>query len=239
VTSSSFGLKQVGSLSAADVVATDGNSVTTSTEVAVSGRSRMLLNVEGDLNASEFAAIQNVFAQAEQIANEFFGGDIVAAFDLAQGFEFDTQQLARVNMRFKLDQESNISYAETVRPVIAAPGTAALPATEAVRANSPAPVAVPTAAEVPAAANQVDEITPPQSSALSGFFDALSTFLRSVGEGFEAGSSSGSFSFHYSESFKLELLKAVIHTVAPDESTAAAASAGTLIDAVAGTGVTG
>ena len=69
------------------------------------------------------------------------------------------------------------------------------------------------------------------SSALSSFFDTLGAFLRSVGEGFSADPSVGSYQFHDSESFKLELLKAVFHTVAPQESDQAVATAGAVIDA--------
>lgn len=41
---------------------------------------------------------------------------------------------------------------------------------------------------------------PPDTSALSSFFDSLSNFLSPVGDGFSAGSASGSSSSHYSES---------------------------------------
>ena len=239
-------LRRMDSLSATDVSATDGNTTTTSTEVEISSRSRMMLKVEGDLNESELAAIQNVFAQAERIADEFFDGDLAAAFSLAEGFEFDTEQLARVNMRFKMTQESNVSYAESVRPVIAAPVSTPEPVAVAaplpdVPAVGIAPEPVPVLAEANVVAPTAEEDAGPvallNTSALSNFFESLGTFLRSVGEGFETGSSNASFSFHYSESFKLELLKAVIHTVAPDDSGEAAANAASLIDGLGDTEV--
>jgi len=122
-------LRRMDSLSARDSSVSNENGSMTSTEVSVSSRSRMMLKVEGDLNESELAAIQNVFARAEQIADEFFGGDIGAAFNLAQGFEFDTEQLARVNMRFKMRQVSDVSYAQSIRP--AAPTPVEAPAVQA------------------------------------------------------------------------------------------------------------
>lgn len=235
-------LKRSDKLSATDVAKADGESVTTSTEVEVSSRSRMMLKVEGDLNESEFAAIQNVFAQAERIADEFFGGDIAAAFSLAEGFEFDSEQLARVNMGFKMKQESRIEYSESLRSANPLPKPAVVAVPESVPVIdvqagnvASAPVAVPDPVVAVLSADEsapAEDTAPVPSSALSSFFDALGTFLRSVGEGFEAGPSSGSFSFHYSESFKLELLKAVIHTVAPDESGQTAANAGAVIEGV-------
>ena len=228
--------------SASDVAVSNGDGFASLTEVEVSSRSRMMLKVEGDLSESEFAAIQNVFAQAEQIANDFFGGDMAAAFDLAAGFEFDTEQLARVNMNFRMRQVTNVSYAELAGPTRLAPasspavaGTEPASTPSEARPVSDAPVtsAAPAAGVEPEAepvAIETAESPAVDTFALSSFFDTLSTFLRSVGEGFEAGSGSGSFSFHYSQSFKLDLLKAVIHTVAPEESDAAAANATTLID---------
>ncbi|MGB5491099.1 MAG: hypothetical protein WBM76_09770, partial [Woeseiaceae bacterium] len=140
-------LRRMDRMSATDVAVSDDSGSMTSTEVSVSSRSRMVLKVEGDLNESELAAIKNVFAKAEQIADEFFGGDIGAAFNLAQGFEFDTEQLARVNMRFKMRQVSNIAFAESVRP---APLTSvSTPAVAApVAAERPVPDAQPVVAPV-------------------------------------------------------------------------------------------
>ncbi|MCP4302755.1 MAG: hypothetical protein GY783_19405 [Gammaproteobacteria bacterium] len=241
-------LKRMDSLSATDVAAANGEMSATSTEVEVSSRSRMMLRVEGDLNESEFAAIQNVFAQAEQMADEFFGGDMGAAFNLAAGFEFDTEQLARVNMRFRMRQMTSVSYAESARstplesvssPAVSAPDSTATPVIEAepvsdTSETSAAPVTAP--AELETTAKPVDtevpENSPTDTSALASFFDALSAFLRSVGEGFSEEQGGGSFTYHYSESFKLSLLKAVIHTVAPEESDEASANASTLIDEV-------
>jgi len=293
-------LRRMDSLSARDSSVSNENGSMTSTEVSVSSRSRMMLKVEGDLNESELAAIQNVFARAEQIADEFFGGDIGAAFNLAQGFEFDTEQLARVNMRFKMRQVSNVSYAQSIRPAalpaadmpagdsigvreLPGPGVwpgdikpvngstllggrpvdtrpvegAPLPGGRPVDTKpvegTPLPggrpvdtkpvegAALPGGRPVIVDATPVTELfetgtgaTTPNdlSSILESFFDSLSAFLQSVGEGFDGGKGSGSFTYHYSESFKLNLLKAVVNTVAPEASVDAAAKAELLIDAV-------
>lgn len=237
-----FSLKRAESLSATDVATANAETSASFTEVEVSSRSRMMVRIEGDLNEAELAAIQNVFAQAEMIADEFFGGDIGAAFNLAEGFEFDTEQLSRVNMRFRMREVTNIAYAESVRATPIAPSDSpatAVPEPDsapvlAEQIVSDEPFAAPTeidVAEQHVAADQ-PENSPPEALALSRFFDALSTFLRSVGEGFETNTIGGGFSYHYAESFKLELLKAVFHTVAPDDAGEAAANAASAIDRV-------
>ncbi len=239
-----FSLKRVDTMSATDVAYADGEVSVTSTEVSVSSRSRMMMSVEGDLNEAELAAIQNVFAQAEMIADEFFEGDIGAAFNVAQGFEFDTEQLARVNMRFRMREATSIAYAETVRAIPAAPIETPVisppvveiptngiaepdPITRPVVPDTEAPTV--TAAEQPGPETAV---SPLDSSALENFLDALSVFLRSVGEGFLKADAESGFRYHYSESFKLEMLKAVLHTVAPAEALHASDNAARLIDGI-------
>lgn len=245
-------LKRIDSTSASDVAYSNNEISLTSTEVAVSSRSRMMLKVEGDLNESEMAAIQNVFAQAESIADEFFSGDVSAAFNIAQGFEFDTAQLARVNIGFRMSQVSNVSYAEAVRPATIAP--ALEPAVEQVPSVPVAPtsaldpVMTSTNAAAPVAEqpvtfdgeNVAETIAPAESvetgapfaDALSIFFEQLTAFIRTVGEGFTVESASASYSYHYSESFKFNLLKAVMHTVAPSDAGIAAEIAEAVIDQI-------
>lgn len=221
-------LRRVDKMSASDIAQSSGNNFSSLTEVEVSSRSRMILKVDGDLNEAEFAAIQDVFMQAEKIANEFFGGDLAAAFDLAQGFEFDTEQLARVKMRFRFTEMTRVSYTESVQT--APPSATIEPAVDSARIGSAAPVQAVAETETDEAAPQ--PVATPDMSDLSGLFETLSTFLRSIGEGFTAESGTVSFKMHYSESFKLELLKAVMHTTAPDDSADEAAAVATVIDAV-------
>jgi hypothetical protein len=236
------------SLSARDVAVSNGSGRATSTEIEVSSRSRMMLKVDGDLNESELAAIRNVFAKAEQIADDFFGGDMAKAFSLAQGFEFDTEQLSRVSLQFKVRQVSDIAYAESMPPRIPPrmppESLPALSATEPVTAPVIAPQTVTDASTGVAASDSVEVAAQPgvnepaalpapdTSSALADFFDSLSAFLRSVGDGFAATQGSGSFTVHYSESFKLNLLKAAINTLAPEQAADAAANAEAVIDEV-------
>lgn len=242
-------LRRVDNMSATDISYTDGEMSFTSTEVALSSRSRTMLQVKGDLNEAETAAIQNVFAQAEVIADEFFGGDVGAAFNSMQSTQFDTEQLARVDLRFRRQEITSGTYVRVAAAVpesndLAAPTVTAVEgsaagAPEAVAAldvEAQPVTAAATAAQADAGKDSpiADNAAAPPSvfSAMADFLDTLSAFLRTVGEGFEAESSSVNYTYHYSESFKLNLLKAVMNTVAPDDAGNAVANAELVIDGV-------
>lgn len=243
-------LRSVENMSATDIAYTDGETSFTSTEVALSSSSRTLLQVKGDLNDSELAAIRNVLAQAETIADEFFGGDVGAAFNSLQSSQFDTEQLARVDLRFRRHEVTDATYAQVVTgaAVPSDPEAQAVLAAEASTSSAPeaAVLDVETRPETEeAAVAQLDtvendspfaddtEAPPSVFSAMADFLDTLSAFLRTVGEGFEAEASSANYTYHYSESFKLNLLKAVINTAAPVGADDAAANAELVIDSVA------
>lgn len=258
-----FHLKRAENLSATDTAfSTNGTSGST-TQVEISSRSRMVLRVDGDLNEAELAAIQNVFTRAESIADEFFNGDLSAAFDLAAGFEYDTDQLARVRMGFRSRQVTNISYSEIrtrqLDPIIAPerierpdPGrhdvkidagpvladrpvdAARSPETVALAPEEAPPVEASVVADQPAA-------PAPSDNAIAQFFDLLSSFMRSVGEGFESNTAidSANVKYHFSSSFKLEILKSVFQVVAPDESADSASNAVLLVDRIAGSNDSG
>ena len=239
-------LRRTEQMSASDVALSNGELSFSATEVAVSSRTRMVLTVNGDLNEAEFAALQNVFAQAAAIADEFFAGDLAKAFDMTAGIELDTEQLARVRMRFRERLETNISYAEirrlTPQPVqLPEPGlvigTPSAPETGPI-ARSAAGVVVPDVPEVEdtvATPAEPEATTTAASPALAdgagdGFLALLADFLRSVNDGFEP--EAGSLRYFYSQSFRLEILKSVLEMNAPEGFDAAADKAATLIDGV-------
>lgn len=224
-------LRQVSDLTASSAEVVDGNFMAQSTEVEYSSSSRMFVRVQGDLNEAEMGAIQNVLAQAQEMADAFYGGDIGAAFASASGFEFDTEQLARVKMRFRMQQETNIAYAQVGNPV-AAPVVEEPVATPVITAATPDVVeaAEPLEDVVPVVEEPAAPVVP--DDAMQGFFELVGNFLRSVSEGFVEGAGSASVRYHYSESFKLSLLQSVINTVAPDDSGDASGAAVELIDQI-------
>ena len=238
-----FDLRQFSHTSVSHEAATSDSGSYSVTEVEASAKTRMLLRVKGDLNEAELSAIQGVFEQAGAIAAEFFEGDMAAALSLVSGMEFDTEQLARVRLGFRSQQVSQVAYSNTVTPEDVAKVDAAPAKAATVQDATPTPVeqeSVPEVETVPVveaeAAAVPDE--PVAQSAIADFFAAVSAFLRSTSEGFADEGSGSKFRLHFSESFKLDLLKAVIHTTAPEKSEEAADGAIALIDSVADGGET-
>lgn len=235
-------LRNVERMSVEDTSITNGESTLSSTEIQVSSRSRMVLRVEGDLNEAEMTAIKSVFAQAEAIADEFFGGDLAAAFDMAAGLEYDTEQLAKVNMRFRERQVTNVAYAVsgTPPPGVEADSNPVIGPVEPVVESAPVAVAAATSGpESESAATEVapdasSDVTPdvasPSNDAIDNFFDLLGSFLSSLNEGFESDSGGSSLRFFHSQSFNLQILKTVFQVNAPEDSGNAAETAAKIVD---------
>lgn len=234
-----FDLRRIESMSLQDVAFSDGDTSFSSTEIEFSSQSRMVLRVKGDLNEAEQAAIQNVFAQAEAIADEFFNGDLGAAFNMASGLEYDVEQLSKVNMRFRERQVSSTSFAAIGASTPApAPSPTPEPTTDV---GSPAPdlpapmdrstVESPTVVDGEAPLAAAPDATVQLEDAIGDFMNMLSSFLQSVNDGFEL--ESGSFRYFLSESFKLEILKSVFQVGATEDSGEAASTAVAVIDSVA------
>jgi len=262
-------LGQSSQLSAAAFTASDAAGQASGTQIALANGSKLSLHFEGNINDQELAAIQDVFKQAATIANDFFGGDLAAAINDAQGFQFNTDQLARVSLGFRSEQVTNASFAsastvtpasvgadnsspaattETAPPATSSPSTAA-----AENATSPATVAESTASTpttptpttsapgistvvptIDATVDPTNTATPQvqaDTSGLAKFFDQISSFLRSVAEGFQgANADNASVQYHFSQSFKLEILKSVAQVAAPDTADGQLAAVNTAID---------
>ncbi len=84
--------------------ATVENGETTLAELSVRARSttRLKISVQGDLNADELTAIQNIVDQAGALANEFYSGGTAEAAALASSLDLNPEQLDQVRLRFSL-----------------------------------------------------------------------------------------------------------------------------------------
>ena len=262
-----FRLRNIERLQATDAAVSNGNGSATETVVSSSLDSRLRLTVDGDLNEAELEAIRGVFEQADAIATEFFDGDFAAALSAAASLTYDTDQLARVKLRFRSVETTNVTYAAAIAPPVvdepadvpaAAAEKPALPAAAAAivarptvlrptvvaapKVEVPAPVAKTPAAspsvEPVATTDAVEETAveestaaPDLSATLASFFDRLGEFLRGVADGFPSAKEGGvGLRYHYSESFKLDILKSVVSVSAPEEREDTAVAAGNLID---------
>ena len=74
-------------------------------EVQASSRTRIAVQVNGDLNEQEMAAIQSVIEQAGAMAEDFFSGNTSDAFASASELEIDATQLANVHIRMKTSEQ--------------------------------------------------------------------------------------------------------------------------------------
>lgn len=220
-------LRRRESLVASDVSVQSENGAFSSTEVEVSSRSRLVFSVRGDLNDAELEAIRNVFSQAETVADDFFGGDLQAAFEASSALSFDTEQLSAVSLKFRERLSTEVAYGEVsvTRPVpepkIQPAQEQLLPVPPQTDAQAPAPAdetITPEATEVLAPQAPVDdEQDAPTAIDRGGLAAQLSNFLRQTLEGFSNGT--GDQRFFFSNAFKLEVLKAVIEVAAPPGET--------------------
>ena len=121
-------------------------------QLAVDARSsvKISFHVDGDLNAGELDAIRDVVEKVGALADQFFAGDVPAAFAAAQDLNIDGSQLAKVGLR--LSVRESVTYGG---PALAAAAPAA-----------PAPTPAPPAS-VPAVSTTGDDAPPPAKPAPS------------------------------------------------------------------------
>lgn len=68
------------------------------------------LLVEGDLNDEEMAAIESLMSQVNDLADEFYSGDLGTAFDMAMNLTSDADQIAQFSLDLKQSQLSSYEY---------------------------------------------------------------------------------------------------------------------------------
>ncbi len=71
---------------------------------------RFAFSVEGDLNEDELAAIYDVFAQVDELANEFYNGNIEKAFEQAVALNIDFGQLQSLDLSLEKSTTQVVSY---------------------------------------------------------------------------------------------------------------------------------
>lgn len=257
-------LRQTDSIAVRDTTGESGGAVAGYTEISLSSSSRLKVGVHGDLNESELAAIREVLLQAESIANEFFSGDLLAAFDEANGIQIDSDQLARVKLRLSSNIRVTGTYSaiQALAPrstgdsseAVAVAGATAVPKPSAPIAEDVSQAAAPATVEdaadplaqgevgasdqsgtLPESSEPVPSAeSPPAGNPFSGFFASVATFLSAYFEGFDsmaqADSHSLQLSLRASTILKVEVLKAVLASSAPEGAEAAADAVSEVLD---------
>lgn len=113
-----FRTKEVVSGSVTQSTASDGTT-TTAAKSSVFSRGGMKIEVDGDLNEDELAAIGDLLGKVDDIANKFFSGDVQAAFSAAGSVGVDSDQIAayRLNLTYSRKVSAAYGYAGASLPV--------------------------------------------------------------------------------------------------------------------------
>ncbi len=81
-----------------------------------SQKSSFQFSVTGDLDDDEISALQNLIQEINLIADDFFDGDVQAAFEQASEFEMDKTELASMRLTLKRSEEySTVSAYQQVQ----------------------------------------------------------------------------------------------------------------------------
>lgn len=89
----------------------DGNRSIDAFEINMSSFDNLSFSVEGDLNESELAALNELFSQVNDVAETFYGGDVELAFDQAMNVGMNPEQLA--SFAVNMNQTDTIAVRDT------------------------------------------------------------------------------------------------------------------------------
>jgi len=221
--------------------AAEGSGGQESLKVRISERTS--LQVEGDLNSAELAAIGDLVRKVDSLANEFFAGDVEQAFAAAADLQIDSAQLADYSLRLSMSQKVRIRTTESLasregvpQPAADTPSavppptepvkpasesTAVLTEAPAATADASGAAAVEPASSVPAATGAAAELASVQ--------EIIGAFVAKLRSSFTLSSTDRGLGL--TASIKLTLLSAAIETH-PDSTPVTAAATASLQKAV-------
>jgi hypothetical protein len=150
---------------AAAQVSRDG-ATSTAVEANVISRGRFKLEVDGNLNEAEKAAIGGLLEKVDGIAADFFGGDVEAAFAAASRVGLESDALAAFDVRMSYSKKTAMAAYTSNAKLGDAPAAAPVK-TPATTPAPAAPVKAPEAVQSPVsaavAATPVEPVTTPGS----------------------------------------------------------------------------
>jgi len=132
-------------VSVGNLQATSGGVQFAGNDIQAFSRSRVTISVQGDLNAGELQAVQDLVGQVNHLADGFFGGDVSAALAQGSGLNLDGSQLADYSLHLALKQTFEAYGLNLVLPPAAGAGQAPVAANDgsaAVATSTPAADAV-------------------------------------------------------------------------------------------------
>jgi hypothetical protein len=213
----------------------DGTTTATAVEGSVISRGRFKVEVNGDLNEAERAAIGELLDKVDEIATDFFGGDVQAAFAAAARIGLDSEALSAfdLNLSYSRSLTAVQTYSNTARlggqPAAAPrPVEAQLPAETSVPAEAATPATGPDPATpvivTPADTAVTDPVTPPASEGTpttaaavhnavkaASARETITTFAKDVLERLDQGddSTSTKFSLRWKVEFMIKAFGSV------------------------------
>ena len=99
------------SFSSNQVSYNDSNTSIDGFEASFSSFDNLSFSVEGDLNESELAALNDLFSQVNDVAATFYGGDVEAAFNQAMDVGMNPEQLA--SFAVNINQSESVAVRDT------------------------------------------------------------------------------------------------------------------------------
>lgn len=181
---------------------------------------RLRVEIEGELDAAELTAIEDVIAQVDAVAQGLTGGDFDTAVDALMSFTMDGEELASVNARMRVREQmqfaANELYAQEPPPVLTQPVesvTTERPK-QAVAPAEPAPVSpveVPPHVVDPVAATAAAPIVA-EEPATASLARLLHEFISANDTRIKLTSADGDFRFRLKidERFVADLLNSLI-----------------------------
>lgn len=108
-----------------------GGSLSQTSELVANGQGRQLaatqeferfsalsFEVNGDIDEAEQVAIEALFEQVNQLANQFYSGDVGAAFEAALALDFDVSEISGFDLSLQTSQSVRVAEAyQQISPV--------------------------------------------------------------------------------------------------------------------------
>jgi hypothetical protein len=208
---------------------------------------RIKVDVNGSLDAGELEAIQAFVGQVDALANEFFAGDVEAAFTAGATLQFDAQEIARYSLKLSMTERIEIGalrYAPAAGTALPSrlqpapmPASATLPNAAPAAPDAPLPATQPAAStdtSIPAvdaaatapdatpAATAGNDATPPS------LLETIRAFVARLLQSADTPLSVGRMELTWS--MKIRLLATAIDAARPEPTAAPTAGATLLAD---------
>ncbi len=94
-----------------NVYAADENSAVSANAFAAFESAGYSLAIQGDLNEEEMSALQDLFAQVDDVAENFYSGDVETAFNMALELGYDDDQIAGFSLNLRQVETATYQYA--------------------------------------------------------------------------------------------------------------------------------